>query len=102
MLRSVPHCMPEPLASIVPAMPDDSTWVVETGRPRPSAAPIVAAATSLGGGALAIGQVRLADLFADRDDDALPADHGAEAERDRDTILTQVGMNLVEVSSYFL
>ena len=40
-----PSWMPEPLASIVPATPDDRTWVVETGRPRPSAAPIVAMAT---------------------------------------------------------
>jgi hypothetical protein len=31
---------------MVPATPDDSTWVVETGRPNTSAAPIVAAATS--------------------------------------------------------
>ena len=33
MLRMVDHCSPEPFAAIVPAMPDDSTWVVETGRP---------------------------------------------------------------------
>ena len=33
MLRIVDHCRPEPLAAMVPAMPDDSTWVVETGRP---------------------------------------------------------------------
>ena len=39
-------CRPEPLAAIVPATPDDSTCVVETGRPNTSAAPIVAAATS--------------------------------------------------------
>ena len=32
--------------AIVPATPDDSTWVVETGRPKISAAPIVPAATS--------------------------------------------------------
>jgi hypothetical protein len=32
------------LAAIVPATPDDSTWVVETGRPYPSATAIVAAA----------------------------------------------------------
>jgi hypothetical protein len=31
--------------------------------------------------------VRLADLFADRDDDALPADHGAETERDRGQVV---------------
>ena len=45
MLRTVDHCMPDPLATIVPATPDDRTWVVDTGRPKPSAAPIVAAAT---------------------------------------------------------
>ena len=44
MLRTVDHCIPEPLATIVPATPEESTWVVETGRPKPSAAPIVAAA----------------------------------------------------------
>ena len=38
----------------------------------------------LGRGALRIGQMGLADLFADRHHDALPADHGAEAERDGD------------------
>jgi hypothetical protein len=29
----VDHCSPEPLAAMVPAMPEDSTWVVETGNP---------------------------------------------------------------------
>ena len=46
MLRIVDHCIPEPLATIVPATPDERTWVVDTGRPKPSAAPIVAAAIS--------------------------------------------------------
>ena len=46
MLRIVDHCIPEPLATMVPATPDESTWVVDTGRPKPSAAPIVAAAIS--------------------------------------------------------
>ena len=32
-LRSVAICRPEPLAAMVPATPDDSTWVVDTGRP---------------------------------------------------------------------
>ena len=32
-LRTVAICRPEPLAAIVPATPDDSTWVVETGSP---------------------------------------------------------------------
>ena len=31
---------------MVPATPDDSTWVVETGRPKLSAATIVPIATS--------------------------------------------------------
>ncbi|CAB3778041.1 hypothetical protein LMG28614_00525 [Paraburkholderia ultramafica] len=44
-LRTVPHCRPEPLAAIVPATPDDSTCVVETGKPYMSAAPIVTIAT---------------------------------------------------------
>ncbi len=46
MLPIVDHCIPEPLATIVPATLDESTWVVDTGRPKPSAAPIVAAAMS--------------------------------------------------------
>jgi hypothetical protein len=33
MLRTVESCSPEPLAAMVPAIPDDSTCVVETGRP---------------------------------------------------------------------
>jgi hypothetical protein len=50
----------------------------------------------LGGGALRVGQVRLADLLADRDDDALPADHGAQSQSARETaILTHSGMKLV-------
>ena len=32
-LRTVEPCRPEPFAAIVPATPDDSTWVVDTGRP---------------------------------------------------------------------
>src|ERR1700722_17389402 len=46
MLRMVASCSPEPLAAMAPATPDDSTWVVETGRPNMSAAPMGAAATS--------------------------------------------------------
>ena len=34
--------------------------------------------------ALAVSHVRLADFLADRDHDALPSDHGAQSERDRD------------------
>ncbi len=37
----------------------------------------------LRGGTLAVGEMGLADLLTDGDDDALPADHGAEPERDR-------------------
>jgi hypothetical protein len=33
MLRTVAICSPEPLATIVPATPDDRMWVVETGSP---------------------------------------------------------------------
>ena len=39
------HCSSDPLAAIVPATPEDSTCVVETGRPQASAAPIVSIAT---------------------------------------------------------
>jgi hypothetical protein len=38
MLRIVPPWTPEPLAAIVPAMPDDSTCIVLTGKPNMSAA----------------------------------------------------------------
>lgn len=41
------------------------------------------AALILGGGALPLGQVMLADLFADRDHDWLPFHHRAAAERPR-------------------
>jgi hypothetical protein len=33
MLRSVDICSPDPFAAIVPATPDESTWVVDTGSP---------------------------------------------------------------------
>ena len=33
MLRMVDHCSPEPFAAMVPATPEESTWVVLTGRP---------------------------------------------------------------------
>ena len=42
--RTVDHWMPEWLAAIVPAMPEESTCVVLTGSPKPSAAPMVAIA----------------------------------------------------------
>jgi hypothetical protein len=43
MLRTVESCNPEPFAAMVPATPEDSTCVVETGSPYMSAAAIVAA-----------------------------------------------------------
>jgi hypothetical protein len=45
ILRRVDICTPEPLAAIVPATPEERTWVVETGRPKLSAAAIVPIAT---------------------------------------------------------
>jgi hypothetical protein len=33
IFRKVCSCNPEPFAAIVPATPDDSTWVVDTGNP---------------------------------------------------------------------
>src|SRR5262249_19667992 len=44
--RTVDICRPDRLAAIVPATPDERTWVVETGRPNMSAAAMVTAATS--------------------------------------------------------
>src|SRR5258708_29359256 len=41
--------------------------------------------------ALSIGEVGFADLFADRDYDPLPADHGAETERESDRDLDPSG-----------
>lgn len=40
-LRTVAHCNPDRLATMVPATPEESTCVVLTGRPNPSAAPMV-------------------------------------------------------------
>ena len=40
-------------------------------------------ATSVSRQPLSIGQVRLADLFADGNDNALPADHRSQPERER-------------------
>src|SRR5208337_3229655 len=45
-LRMVDHCIPDLLAAIVPATPEERTWVVETGRPNMSAAAMVVIATS--------------------------------------------------------
>ena len=46
ILRIVESWSPDPLAAMVPATPDDRTWVVDTGNPYISAAAIVPAATS--------------------------------------------------------
>ena len=35
MLKIVDHCSPELFAAMVPATPEESTWVVLTGQPRP-------------------------------------------------------------------
>ena len=43
-LRTVPICNPEWFAAMVPAMPEDKTCVVLTGKPNQSAAPMVAIA----------------------------------------------------------
>ena len=45
-LRTVDICNPDRFAAMVPATPDDSTCVVETGKPNMSAAPMVVMATS--------------------------------------------------------
>gem|GEM_PF-4260931 len=45
MLRMVRYCRPLPLAVIAPAMPELTTWVVETGRPRPVAPRMVSMET---------------------------------------------------------
>src|SRR5438876_12078715 len=82
MLRTVESWSPDPFAAMVPATPEDRTWVVETGSPYMSAAAIVPAATS-SAAAPSIGQIGLADFLADGDHDALPAAHCTETECDR-------------------
>src|SRR5690606_41594714 len=44
MMRTVPLCRPLRLATMVPATPEDSTWVVETGRLKTLATPMAATA----------------------------------------------------------
>ena len=46
---------------------------------------------NFGGGALAISHMLFADLFADGDNNALPADHRSESERECDRKLHPVG-----------
>src|SRR6478735_3585602 len=50
ILRTVESCNPEPFAAMVPAMPEDRTWVVETGSPYMSAAAIVGPHIDVGHG----------------------------------------------------
>src|SRR6187402_3558992 len=45
-LRTVLICRPDWFATIVPATPEESTCVVDTGKPYMSAAPIVSIATT--------------------------------------------------------
>jgi len=56
----------------------------------------------LGGGALRVGQIIFADLFANSDDNPLPADHRADAERYRDRHFDLGQDELCELSSDFL
>ena len=83
-LRTVAHCRPERFATMVPATPDDKhvrradRQAVHVGRADRRHG------DDLGRGALRVGKMRLADALADRHDDALPADHGAETQGDRD------------------
>ena len=46
MLRTVDICRPDFCAAIVPAMPEESTCVVDTGKPNADDAPMVVIATS--------------------------------------------------------
>ena len=78
-------CRPEWLANIAPAMPErQDVRGADRHARRRRPGRWSRHRHQLGRGALGVGEVRLADLLADRHDDALPADHGAEAERQRD------------------
>jgi hypothetical protein len=94
MFRIVDSWRPDPLAAIVPATPDDRTWVVDTGETVHVSSSDRAGRYKLGSRALTIGQMRLANLFADRDDDALPPDHRAEPEGNSDRDLDPSGDEL--------
>jgi hypothetical protein len=84
MLRIVDSCRPEPLAAMVPATPDDRTWVVDTGKTVHVGPGDGGRRHELGSRALTVGQMRLADLLSNGNDNPFPADHRAEPERDRD------------------
>ena len=81
ILRRVDICSPLRLAAMVPATPELSTCVVLTGSPKLSAAKMVAHCHQFSRGTLGVGQMLLADLFANSHHNALPADHGAHSER---------------------
>jgi hypothetical protein len=55
-----------------------------------------------GTGALGVGEVLFADFFADGDDDALPSDHGAQAEREGDGKFYPPGNKLGEMIQLLL
>ena len=97
MLRIVESWRPLPLAIMVPATPEERTWVVETGMWRLVGAEDGEGGSDFGGRALSVGEVLLADFLADGDDDAFPADHGAEAEGDGDGDLNPGGDKLRRV-----
>ena len=84
MFRTVSFCTPEPFATIVPAIPDDS---MRRRTHRKQAEQVGrfdrGESDDFRGGTLSVGQVRLADLFADRDHNALPTNHRAQTQRDR-------------------
>ena len=56
-------------------MPDESTWVVLTGRPKMVRRKNRSHRDQFRGTALSISKVRFTDLLAHRNDDALVADH---------------------------
>lgn len=80
--RSVSFCRPEWFANMVPATPEESTWVVLTGRPIWSAAKMVAIATS---SAEAPARTSGAPFrsFHQQSLRFASADHGAKAQRHR-------------------
>ena len=56
-------------------------WVVLTGRPKLVGGKDGGHGDQSGAGALGVGEVLLADFLANGDHDALPADHGAQTQR---------------------
>src|ERR1700730_14639219 len=79
-------------------VPPWSRRVVLTGRPNQSAVPMVTIAVIFCRRTLSGNQVVLADFFADRYDNALPADHRAQSQRHGDSDFPQPGMNFFALS----